>query len=110
MSRNKAAAVSAFRLLLRPSTAPRNRNLLALRLAPVTTFALVSPINTLLSKCSFGVSTGASKSRSGGAAVIVVLESIKKYTHLLFTCEYKGVSYLRTLAGKIIGFGYNLAF
>ncbi|XP_070135736.1 calcium uniporter protein, mitochondrial isoform X2 [Drosophila bipectinata] len=40
MSRNKAAAVSAFRLLLRPSTAPRNRNLLALRLAPVTTFAL----------------------------------------------------------------------
>ncbi|XP_032310714.1 uncharacterized protein LOC6506183 isoform X10 [Drosophila ananassae] len=40
MSRNKAAAVSAFRLLLRPSTAPRSRNLLALRLAPVTTFAL----------------------------------------------------------------------
>nr|XP_017028829.1 calcium uniporter protein, mitochondrial isoform X4 [Drosophila kikkawai] len=37
MSRNKAAMVSAFRLLLRPSPAHRN---IALRLAPVTTFAL----------------------------------------------------------------------
>lgn len=41
MSRNRAAMVSAFRLFLRPATTTTHRSL-ALRLAPGTTFALVS--------------------------------------------------------------------
>ncbi|XP_017048512.1 calcium uniporter protein, mitochondrial isoform X3 [Drosophila ficusphila] len=63
MSRNRAAMVSAFRLFLRPSTTHRS---LALRLAPVTTFALhLRPGHELHQHRSFA-STAEDDDTSGG--------------------------------------------
>ncbi|XP_017121887.1 calcium uniporter protein, mitochondrial isoform X1 [Drosophila elegans] len=63
MSRNRAAMVSAFRLFLRPSTTHRS---LALRLAPVTTFALhLRPGHELQQHRSFA-STAEDDETSGG--------------------------------------------
>ncbi|XP_044313547.1 uncharacterized protein LOC108052495 isoform X3 [Drosophila rhopaloa] len=63
MSRNRAAMVSAFKLFLRPSTTHRS---LALRLAPVTTFALhLRPGHELQQHRSFA-STAEDDETSGG--------------------------------------------
>ncbi|XP_052846621.1 calcium uniporter protein, mitochondrial isoform X3 [Drosophila gunungcola] len=63
MSRNRAAMVSAFRLFLRPSATHRS---LALRLAPVTTFALhLRPGHELQQHRSFA-STAEDDETSGG--------------------------------------------
>ncbi|XP_070070503.1 calcium uniporter protein, mitochondrial isoform X1 [Drosophila takahashii] len=65
MSRNRAAMVSAFRLFLRPSTTTTHRSL-ALRVAPVTTFALhLRPGHELQQHRSFA-STAEDDETSGG--------------------------------------------
>jgi len=69
--------VSAFRLFLRPSTTTYRS--LALRVAPVTTFALVSILHKVPTYvCSAGIPTYKyylGKSRSGGVAVAVAAVS-----------------------------------